>query len=89
MVGHMGYSKIGGFGMGGMFFFSFLFFLLLVALIWLVVSKALVNTRKFKMMKDFPKHRGMHGRHGMMKHKHIKECTCEEDEEEIVIVKKK
>ena len=87
MIGHMGYSGYGSYGMGGMYFFSFFFFVLLIVLIWLVVSKALVNTRKFKMMKDFPIHRGMHGMHGMMKHKHIKECTCGEGEDHVAVKK--
>ena len=78
MIGQMGYSKLVGYGMGGMYFVSFLFFLLLVALIWLVVSKALVNTRKFNMMKDNPMYSGMRM---MMKHKEIIECTCDEDDE--------
>lgn len=80
MIGHMGYAGKfgGGYGMGGMYFFSFLFLVLLVALIWLVISKALLNSRKFKVMKDFPMHSG---KHMMMMHKHGKECTCGEGED--------
>jgi predicted lipid-binding transport protein (Tim44 family) len=51
MIGPMSY---GGLGMGGLSLVSFFFFLLIAALIWLVVSKALINSRKYRMMKDFP-----------------------------------
>lgn len=74
----MGY---GGYGMmGGYYLFSFFLFFLLLALIWLVVSKALLNTRKFKMMKDGGFYGGKHIEI-IKKHKHH-DCDCDCHKEE-------
>ena len=75
MIGHMGYGKVGYGMMGGTAIFGFFFFLLLLALIWLIVSKALLNTRKYKMMKDFKQVYGKHRHHDC-------DCDCDCNKEE-------